>query len=131
MSAVVLTGILELAKKLIPDKDRFKELETEVTKAGIEFDRLLMGTTTAPWVDATVKLMYAFERFFTSLWRPLGTFALTAFAGYCDAKGIQLSETVEMLLYGAFPGWGVSRHMHKAEELKRKKPIPLPDIELR
>lgn len=131
MNPLVFTAILEVAKKLIPDKDKFKELETQVQQAKIEVDRLIMSTQTIPWVDAVVKLMYAFERFINSLWRPLGAAAMTAFGMYAHWKGIDIGEANHLLMDGAFPGWGLSRHVTKTEEIRRKRQPLLPDIELK
>lgn len=132
MAPIVFAGILELAKKLIPDKDKYKELETQVKQAEIEFDRLLLGTTTTPKVDAFVKILYAVERFISTLWRPLGSAAMTAFGLYAHYKGMSIDTMTHSMLDGAFAAWGVSRHMNKTEELKNKKGAGkrLPDIEL-
>lgn len=128
MNPLIFQGIIELAKELIPDRDKFKKFETEVDKAKIEFDRLVLGTSTTPNVDAFVKILYAVERFATSLFRPVGSALMTGFAMYAHYKGgLGIDPAVLYAMDGAFPGWGLSRHLHKKEEIKRRK---IPDIKL-
>lgn len=117
MNPIALTGIVELAKKLIPDKDKLAELEAEVKQAQNALDQLILNTTTTPWVDALVKLLYAAERFI----RPLGAAAMTAFGLYAHLKGLNIDPMTHGLIDGAFPAWGASRHVHQNNRIKKDK----------
>lgn len=131
MNTLLFTGILEVAKKLIPDSDKRAELETKIESARIEMDRMLLSTTTTPKTDAFVKILYAVERFVSTLWRPIGSAAMTAFGMYAHWKGIDLGGAVNHAVFdGAFAAWGASRHMEKQKKASRKDD-PLPDIELK
>ncbi len=119
----MFTGLLELARKLIPDKDKLAELEGEVAKAQNELDKLLLQTTTTPWVDGFVKILYALERFI----RPLGAAAMTAYGLYAHTKGIQIDPMMHGMIDGAFPAWGTSRHVHQNNRIKKdKEDVPRP-----
>lgn len=115
LSLPIFDGIVKIADKLIPDKDKLAELEAEVKRAQSALDQLLLTTTTTPWVDGLVKILYATERFI----RPVGSFLMLLFAAYADTHGIKLSPEIEYVLYGAFPAWGVSRHSLQKEKIKK------------
>ena len=82
----------------------FKQMET------------LIAAKTYPWVDGLVKLAYASEQIIKGLFRPIASSCMFIFAMYCEMNAIELSETVQALLYGAFPAWGVSRHVEKRKD---------------
>lgn len=52
--------------------------------------------------------------------RPVGSFCMTAFGAYCHAKGISMDTAIHAVFDGAFPAWGLSRHVHKQKELDGK-----------
>lgn len=102
-------GLFNVIDQVVVDKDKAAEIKYKVLELKHDFATTLVTQKTTPKVDATVKLMYAFIPFF----RPVGTACMTAFAIYADTNGIELSPTVEYILYGAFPAWGASRHIEK------------------
>ena len=109
--SAVLPAVIKLGDKFIEDKDKRNEFAFKMMDA-------MLNTQTYKWVDALVKLSYAGEQIVKGLIRPLGAIAMAGFAAYCDANGIELSETVQVMLYGAPIGWGTSRHLEKS----KKKP---------
>lgn len=109
----VLGGIFNIGDKLIEDKDKKNEFAFKALELTNVLAVKLLDTPTYKWVDALVKLSYASEQLVKGLLRPIGSLALAGYAAYCDTHGIQLSETVQVLLYGAPVGWGVSRHAEK------------------
>lgn len=116
--ASLLPGIIKLGDKFIEDKDKRNEFAFKMME-------IMLNTQTYKWVDALVKLSYAGEQIVKGLIRPIGAIAMAAFAAYCDVKGIQLSDTVQTMLYGAPIAWGTSRH---AEKRKKEKEIDFDDI---
>ena len=102
-------GLFKLGGEFIEDKDKRNEYNMKVANAKLAFSTAIVTMKTVPWVDATVKLMYAFLPFF----RPIGAVVAGAFAAYCDINDIALSGNVELMLYGAFPGWMASRGYEK------------------
>lgn len=100
---------LELVDQFILDKDLAEKLK----------HKLLMKDTVV-WVDALVKLFYAFPHIILPVLRPLGAAAMTAFGMYCHANEIVLDAATIAIFDGAFPGWCVSRHLGKADEIARE-----------
>lgn len=119
-----LAPLFDLISEAIPDPDKRRELEAKITQARIQVDQLIMQTTTIPWVDALVKIMYALERFIVTLWRPIGAAAMTAFGMYAHYKGIDIGEANHLILDGAFPAWGASRHMEKTKKINKQPDLP-------
>jgi hypothetical protein len=105
----IIDGIIGLGKEVIIDKDKQIEFEYKARELWYAQSTELLKTITLPWVDATVKLLYAFN----SLWRPIVSASMTAFAAYCAVAGVELSDTMTTVFASAFPAWGVSRHMNK------------------
>ena len=106
-------GLINLADQYIVDKDKqieFKFKALELKQAGQES---LLNSATTPWVDATVKLLFAIN----TLWRPAVAAAMTAFGAYCHYKGIDIGDVGTVVFDGAFPAWGASRHVSKAKQV--------------
>lgn len=118
----LLGGLLKLGSELIEDPDKKAEFAYKTLELSNELALKLLDTKTYPWVDALVKLAYAGEQLVKGLIRPLGSFALAAFAAYCDVNGIELNPELKALLYGAPIGWGVSRHIEKGKQAKLSRP---------
>ncbi|MEW8042035.1 MAG: hypothetical protein AB2765_14795 [Candidatus Thiodiazotropha endolucinida] len=112
----VFTGVIGLGRELITDKDKLIEFEYKTKELQLRSMDSLLQTTTTPFVDATVKIIYAF----VALMRPLGTAAMTAFGLYAHYKQIPIDTGVHAAIDGAFPAWGVSRHMNKTKEQEEK-----------
>lgn len=116
MTPMVIGGLFEVAKGLIgladqaiEDKDKKIEFQYRVLDRTLGFYEKMMEQKTIPWVDALVKFVMVFKEFV----RPIGSFILTAAAAYMSYKGIALPDWVEVVMYGAFPGWMASRHSEK------------------
>lgn len=102
-------GLFGIGKELIVDKDKQIEYAFKLAELQQQFSMQLVSQATVPWVDATVKLMYALN----SLWRPIGGALMTAFGIYAHWKGIKIEPALHAVFDGAFPAWGVSRHINK------------------
>ena len=105
----IINSIIGISKEVIVDKDKQIEFEYKAKELWWAQSSELLKTTTVPWVDATVKILFALN----SLWRPIGSAFMTAFAAYCAINGIMLSDTMNTIFASAFPAWGVSRHISK------------------
>jgi hypothetical protein len=108
----IFEGLIGIGRELITDKDKLIEYEfrtKELHQKGME---LIVSTQTIPWVDATVKIMYALIAFA----RPVGSAAMTAFGIYAHYKQIPIDGAIHAVFDGAFPAWGTSRHINKNKE---------------
>ena len=105
----IVKGLIGLGSEFIEDKDKRNEFNYKAMELNNQMNLAIMNKETHPWVDAAVKLLYAFN----SLWRPLGSAAMTGFAIYAWAKGIEIDATGHTILASAFPGWMTSRHFNK------------------
>lgn len=108
--------------KLIPDKDKQIEFAFKTQELTFKLMEKMLDTPTNPWVDAIVKFAFAIDQIaggLVKLFRPVGASAAFVFAAYCDVNSIELSPTVETILYGLLPAWGVSRHVEKAKKTSR------------
>ena len=102
--------------KLIEDKDKKAEFAFKTLELAQRAMEVLLNTKTYPWIDGMVKLLYGVKELIVPMFRPVGSFAMAAFAAYCDTHGIPLSDTVSTLLYGAPVAWGTSRHIEKSRK---------------
>lgn len=118
----VINGITKLGSELIEDKDKKNEFAFKTQELAFKAMEIMLSTKTVPWVDALVKIMYAAQTF----WRPMATLAMTMFGAYCHVKGIELGDS-QYIFDGAFPAWGVSRHVEKQAKLKQKDVWDDPD----
>lgn len=112
----LIRDIIGLGRELIVDKDKAIEFEFKAAELRVQALSTVLQTKTHPWVDAAVKLMYAFQIF----WRPLVGTLMTGFGMYCHYKGIQMDTGLHAVFDGAFPAWGVSRHIEKKQKLKKQ-----------
>ncbi|PUB87065.1 MAG: hypothetical protein DBP02_02135 [gamma proteobacterium symbiont of Ctena orbiculata] len=108
----VINGLIGLGSEWITDKDKQIEFAYKMRELNFKIAESLLRTQTVPWVDATVKIIYAL----VALMRPIGTALMTAFGLYAHYKQIQIDPAVHAAIDGAFPAWGVSRHMNKKKE---------------
>lgn len=113
-------GIVGLIDQYVEDKDKANQLKYETAKLMHDFDVTLLTTSTIPWVDALVKVLYACKQFL----RPLGAIAMAAFGAYCATNNIALPEWVQVMLFGAPVGWGYSRHKNKQQAMRAKAAKP-------
>jgi hypothetical protein len=117
----LLPGLFKIGDKLIADEDKKMEYAFKVQEMAFKQMEILINAKTYPWIDGLVKLSYAAESIIKGLFRPIVSAGMFVFAMYAEVHGIQLSEGVQAILYGAFPAWGASRHVSKNKELERKK----------
>jgi hypothetical protein len=107
--AGIFKGLTGLASEFIEDKDKRNEFNLLIKQAENQLTIAIITQETVPWVDALVKLMYASLSFA----RPVGGFAMTAFAGYLALKQIPVPKELLILFGSAGPAWGLSRHISK------------------
>jgi len=107
--ANAFSSLLGLGSELIEDKDKRNEFNYKMFELQQQVVMTLATTTTTPWVDALVKLLYAVN----SLWRPIVGASMTIFGAYMHFKGTPMDTTAQVIFDGAFPAWGVSRHIEK------------------
>lgn len=111
----LLGSLIDLGKEVIVDKDKQIEFEYKVKELEHQLTMELVKTATVPWVDATIKMLVFL--------RPLGAALMTAFGMYCHYKGIDMDAATHAIFDGAFPAWGVSRHVNKQTESSNKKEV--------
>jgi len=109
----ILPSLFKVGGKLIQDADQRAEYVFKVQEMAQKFMEKMLETKTYPWVDGLVKLAYAAEAIIKGLFRPVVSALMFVFAAYAEVNGINLSEGLQVLLYGAFPAWGASRHQEK------------------
>ena len=114
----LLPNMFKLGGKLIQDADQRAEYAFRVLEMLQSFMEKMLETKTYPWIDGLVKLAYAGESIVKGLIRPLGALGMMAFAIYAEVNGMELSEVVQGILYGAAPAWGFSRHQEKKAKQK-------------
>ena len=111
----LIPGLFKIGDKMIEDKDQKAEYAFKVQEMAFKQMEVLIGAKTYPWVDALVKLSYAAEQIIKGLFRPIVTGIGFAFGLYFELNDIAISGTVEAILFGSFPAWGVSRHVEKGK----------------
>lgn len=109
----LIPGLFKIGDKMIEDKDQKAEYAFKVQEMAFKQMEVLIAAKTYPWVDALVKLSYAAEQIIKGLFRPIITAIGFGFGLYFELNNIELSATVEAILFGSFPAWGVSRHVSK------------------
>ncbi len=117
----LVPDILDAAKRFIPDKKQLAEFEHDISTLKLELDKTLLTTKTVPWVDATIKILYALKEVIIPMFRPLGGAAMTAFGMYCHLKGVEIDIGLHAILDGALPAWGLSRHAEKGRKKRRHR----------
>jgi len=116
-----ITGVKDLISEFIVDEDKKNQINYQIQELEFGLRENLLKTTTTPKVDAVVKLMIATKDVVIPMLRPVGAACMTAFGMYCHAKGISMETATQVIMDGAFPAWGASRHVAKKDELKVKK----------
>lgn len=116
----VLPGLFKIGDKLIEDKDKKAEFAFKVQEMAFKQMEVLIGAKTYPWVDALVKMAYASEQIVKGLFRPIIAAVAFGFGLYFELNNIEVSGTVEAILFGSFPAWGVSRHVDKNKPKKEE-----------
>ena len=124
--AGVLNNIIGVVDQYVEDKDLKAKLIVEMRKIEMDGMTTLLKTTTNPWVDGTVKLMYAS----VSLVRPLTSVGLFLYGlAFPEKLGelYQINETLGTVagaaVFGSAPAWGLSRHVQKKAEAKEKAAV--------
>ena len=105
-------GLIGLGGEFIEDKDKRNEFNMKIMESQNAFNTAILTQETHPKVDAAVKLLFALN----SLWRPIGSFLMAGFGIYSYMTGITLPSEIQVLLFGAPIGWGVSRHIEKGKK---------------
>lgn len=113
-----MDSLIQLGSEYIVDKDKLIEFQFKAMQLKQEQAVTILATKTNPFIDALVKLMYAFQIF----WRPLVGMLMTGFGAYCHYKGIDMDVALHAVFDGAFPAWGVSRHVEKQKKLNNYDP---------
>ena len=119
MFNLILSALINAGTKLIPDKDKRQELSVRVIEA-------MLNSKTVPWVDATVKLMYATENFIRGNTRPIASAAIFVW-GLLNPEQIirfhnelgTVGDGLIATIFGALPAWGISRHQQKKRESRK------------
>jgi len=114
-------GLINLADQAITDKDKLIEYKFKAAELKMQGMQSLLSTTTTPKVDATVKIIFAIN----TLWRPLLGAVMTAFGAYAHFKGIPMDTAAQVVFDGAFPAWGLSRHVEKKSAPKSRSQEPI------
>lgn len=109
----LIDGITGLASEWIEDPDKRNEFNFKIRELDFKLRETLLTVKTTPKTDAFVKILIAFRDIILPMMRPIGAAAMTAFGMYCHLKGIDIGETSQVVMDGAFPAWGASRHVHK------------------
>lgn len=107
----VVSDLLKLIGEAVVDKDKRNELTQRALEVNAELTKTIIGTTTVPWIDAIVKLVYAL----VALATPIGSALAFAFNLYCKYKQIPLDTATEAVTLGGFPAWAGYRRVEKAK----------------
>jgi hypothetical protein len=119
-AALPLFGrVFDVIDQLVEDKDLKLQLTKEMRELEISSMETLVKTSTTPWVDALVKLMYAS----VALVRPLTSVGVFLFGLVFPEKLSALYEIDQTLgtvagaaVFGSAPAWGISRHLEKKKK---------------
>ena len=116
----LIDNISGLAGEYIEDKDKSNEIKFKIQELEFKLRESLLATKTTPRTDAFVKLLIAFRDIILPMLRPVGAAMMTGFGMYCHYKGIPLDGATQVIMDGAFPAWGASRHVSKKHEETEK-----------
>lgn len=113
-------GLIDLGKEFVVDKDKQIEFAYKGQELLTRQAEALLASQTTPKVDAFVKLLIAFER----VYRPLMGIAMTCFGiwAHLNPDKVSLGD-MQWIFDGAFPAWGVSRHINKQKKLEKQKAV--------
>jgi hypothetical protein len=137
----VLDKVAGIASEAIEDPDKKLELQHEIQKAQLEYQKTVLTQVTTPKTDAIVKVMYALSDTgqktadtFVSIARPVGGALLTSavmallyFKPEVFYKLMELNELAGTLIAGtalSLPAWGISRHIEKKDQ-REMRPVKL------
>ena len=109
----MFSGVTGIISELVEDKDARNKITLEVAKLQGNLQTAIVQQVTVPWVDALVKLMYAFGDTFKGFIRPFGAIALTYFAADMRVKGTPLPPFIEEMMFSSGLLWGASRYAEK------------------
>ena len=109
----IFKGLFGVVDQLVEDKDKKNEIILKISEMQNQLNLTLLQQKTTPWVDATVKLLFAFRDLVIPLMRPIIGALMTGYAAYAETQGVALSPVVQAALAAAFPGWMYSRHSEK------------------
>lgn len=112
----VVDNLINLGDQYIVDQDKLIEFKFKAYELKTNAVTTLLGVKTNPFIDGLVKLMYAFQIF----WRPFVGGLMTMFGAYCHYKGIEMDVALHAIFDGAFPAWGVSRHIEKQKKIEKR-----------
>jgi len=112
-------SIVGLGQTYIDNKEKAAEFAFQLAQLQVQFSQQLVQTKTSPFVDALVKFMYAMRDVIIPMFRPIGSFLLTASCAYLNYKQIAPPEPINSIMASSFPGWMVSRHINKQTELTK------------
>jgi len=127
MNLLPFMGVFEkvfgIVDQLVVDKDAKLQIQAELRKIELSTMDSVLKTSTVPWVDATVKLLYAS----VSLFRPVASIGVfiyglmnpETFSTLSEASPIA-GDIAAAATFGAAPAWGVSRHREKAKSKDRE-----------
>jgi hypothetical protein len=111
--------VFDVIDQLVEDKDLKLQLTKEMRELEISSMETLIKTSTTPWVDALVKLMYAS----VALIRPLTSVGIFLFGLIFPEKLSALYAIDQTLgtvagaaVFGSAPAWGISRHLEKKKK---------------
>lgn len=118
--ADVFSDLIGLGKELIEDKDKRNEYAFRLAELRVQLAEKMLTQQTHPKADAAVKLLYAFKEILLPMMRPVGSLLL-ALWGASHPEQIKwlhdnlgtLGDGTILSIFGAFPAWGVSRHIEK------------------
>lgn len=118
---MILPGLFKIGSQFLSNDADKSKYAFQVLQMTNDLSLKLLDTKTYPWVDAVVKLAYASNQVIKGLFRPIGSAAMMAFGIYAKMHNLHLPPEVEAVVFGAFPAWGVSRHLEKAAAAKINK----------
>lgn len=118
---LLINSVTGLISEAVEDPDKRNEINLKIQELEQEGNKALLAAETSPFVDALVKLLIAFKDVVIPLLRPLGAACMTGFGMYCHLKGISMETSMQLLMDGAFPAWGASRHVEKQKVIKQQQ----------
>jgi len=116
-----IESVTGLISEFIDDGDLRAKLEAGLQKVEARITSQLLQTTTTPKVDAFVKILVAIKNVIIPLFRPLGAGAMTAFGMWMHYNGTPMDGATQIVMDGAFPAWGASRHVEKQKKASQKR----------
>ena len=115
IAGLAKTG-LGIIDQLVVDQDKKAEYAFRWNMALLAFTEKMATANTIPWVDGTVKLMYAS----LALARPVGSF-IALLIGVDMATTEGTVDAISGGLMSLFPAWGIARERNKVREAKVKE----------